>query len=186
LASASPRRKELLEGLGLQFKVMSVDVDESIDAKLSLEEMVKTLANRKAQALIEQTNTHDCVIAADTLVVKDGIIFGKPSDEEQAIEFLSALSATVHQVTTGVCIQYGNRRKLFAETTDVWFNEIPDSSIEYYIKNYKVLDKAGAYAIQEWIGLALIQKIEGCFFNVVGLPVSQVYRELKELGVVEI
>ena len=182
LASASPRRKELLEALGLQFEVRAVDLEESIDPSLEHKEMVKTLAARQANSLIQTTTTKACIIAADTLVVKGGNVYGKPKDRNEAISFLTELSGDVHEVMTGVCIFFGQQQKTFAETTRVHFNKIPHSEIEHYVDNHQVLDKAGAYAIQEWIGLAYIGKIEGCYFNVVGLPASRVYEELKAMG----
>ena len=179
LASGSPRRKMLLQDLGLDFKVKTVSFDESFPEDMPTEKVAEYLATGKNEANREKCKD-EIVLTADTVVVFNDRILGKPSTEGEAISTLKLLSGKVHQVTTGVCISSGEKRVSFSSTTKVKFQELTEDEIIAYVKNLKPMDKAGSYAIQEWIGLIGIEWIEGSYFNVVGLPVHDVYRILKE------
>ncbi len=174
----------MLEGLGLNFEIKPIDLKEIINPTLGPAEIVESLAVQKGTAFGDLPDDETCLISADTLVFLKNEILGKPKDEDDAASMLSKLSGVNHQVITGVFLRKGKERVIFSEITQVHFRSLNESEIQHYISNYEVLDKAGAYAIQEWIGLGFIEKIEGCYFNVVGLPTSQVFNELKQLGVV--
>lgn len=179
LASASPRRKELLSLAGVDFTVKVADVEEIIPENASPDEVVRSLALQKAQAVAK--DNPDCiVIGSDTVVALDGVILGKPKDEENAKQMLTALSGRSHTVYTGVALIHGEKIKNFCEATEVVFNELTDEEIVNYIATKEPMDKAGAYGIQGK-GCVLVEKIKGDYFNVVGLPVSRVYRELKDM-----
>jgi septum formation protein len=180
LASSSPRRKELLENLRLTFTISSSEVDESFDPTLSPEDVVMDLAERKAQVIFKE-NPNAFVIGSDTIVVADGQVLGKPTDEADAREMLKVLSGKKHYVYTGVSILSPNGTARFYERTEVWFWELSDEQINFYVQSGEPLDKAGAYGIQQ-LGSMLVKKINGDYFAVVGLPVSRTYRELKRLG----
>jgi septum formation protein len=180
LASSSPRRKELLENLRLTFTISSSEVDESFDPTLSPEDVVMDLAERKAQVIFKE-NPNAFVIGSDTIVVADGQVLGKPTDEADAREMLKMLSGKKHDVYTGVSILSQNGTARFYERTEVWFWELSDEQINFYVQSGEPLDKAGAYGIQQ-LGSMLVKKINGDYFAVVGLPVSKTYRELKRLG----
>jgi septum formation protein len=180
LASQSPRRKELLGLLDLDFKVEVREVEEIFPNSLDSSEVAEYLANLKAAAF---TNLSDeqLIITADTVVILDQQILGKPKDRTEAIQMLRSLSNRSHNVTTGVCIKSSDETISFSNTTKVYFKELTTSEIEYYIENYKPYDKAGSYGIQEWIGAIGITKIEGSYFNVVGLPIQELNCKLKKL-----
>ena len=179
LASASPRRKQLLEWASVAFDVMPADADESIPAGLPLEEIPVEIAQRKAEWVKRKVEPGRVILAADTLVIVGGEVLGKPTDRADALRMLCLLSGRVHQVITGVFITDSMKETAFAETTEVWFHPLENSGIEHYIDTYKPYDKAGAYAIQEWIGVTGIRAIQGDFYNVMGLPVSRVLQQLK-------
>ncbi len=179
LGSKSPRRKELLSGLGIQFEIRTLDTDEDYPDNLNHREVPRFLAKIKADALLESLKSEEILITSDTIVLLENEILGKPADEKQAFEMLRKLSGKPHEVITGVHIQSKKRSKTFQVITKVYFKELADDEIHYYIQNYKPFDKAGGYGIQEWIGYMGISKIEGSYFNVVGLPVSELYEELK-------
>ena len=181
LASASPRRKELLETAGLSFTVKVADVEEIIEENMSADEVVMSLALQKANA-VAKDNPDAVVIGADTVVVLDGEILGKPKSEENAISLLQMLSGRVHTVYTGVAMIKGEKVKNFCEATRVEFYPLEKEEIEAYVATKEPMDKAGAYGIQGR-GCVLIRKISGDYFNVVGLPVSAVYRELRDFDV---
>jgi septum formation protein len=185
LASGSPRRKQLLELAEIPFEVKVSDSDESFPAGLSSSETAMHIAANKALAvkanLIKHNGHAQTIIAADTVVVLQNKIIGKPRDREDAIAILSNLSGKTHKVITGVCILLSAKKVIFAEETEVEFYPLSISQIEYYIDHYKPYDKAGAYAIQEWIGAIGIKSIRGDFYNVMGLPVSKVVKELQSL-----
>lgn len=189
LASKSPRRSQLLKWAEIKFDVVVAETDESYPTGLSPEEVAIHIASNKAMDVknslqYDGTNGKDyTILAADTIVVLDNKIIGKPSGREDAINTLSMLSGRVHKVITGVCILTKEKKIVFAEQTEVEFCELLQSQVEYYIDNYKPYDKAGAYAIQEWIGVTGIKSINGDFYNVMGLPVSRVVKELKRLEV---
>lgn len=183
LASGSPRRKQLLEWAEIPFEVMVANTGESYPENLSTEEAALHIATNKALAVQSKsfTNGEDCtIIAADTIVTLENKIIGKPTDREDAIKILSDLSGKTHQVITGVCILSSSKKIIFAEKTEVEFHELTHAQIEYYIDKYKPYDKAGAYAIQEWIGVIGVKSIKGDFYNVIGLPVSRVVLELQK------
>lgn len=176
LASQSPRRRQLLEWADLDFEVIVVPTDESYDPALALEEIPVVIARQKAAAIDAPADS--IVIAADTIVVADGEVIGKPADEAEAIATLKKLSGRVHQVITGVYMK-GRTEVSFSDITYVEFHSITEEEIIYYIRKYSPYDKAGAYGIQEWIGVAAIKTIHGDFYNVMGLPVSRVLQALK-------
>jgi septum formation protein len=181
LASQSPRRKELLHLAEIDFDVMVANTDESYPEGLSFEETAIHIATNKALAVAERTDKTRTILAADTIVVCNDKIIGKPVDREDAIAILMALSGNTHQVITGVCILKDEKINSFADTTTVHFHEISLVQIIYYVDKYKPYDKAGAYAIQEWIGAIGIKKVEGDFYNVMGLPISRVVVALSTL-----
>ena len=178
LASKSPRRQELLKFITEDFTVQVSNVDESVSGTLTAEETVLQLATIKGEAVYSQ-HPSDTVISADTIVVLDGRILGKPHSEEEAVEMLSALSGRTHTVFTGVYITDGNKSISFAEKTQVMFNELSSEDIDKYIKSGEPFDKAGAYGIQGK-GSVMIEKINGDYYNVMGLPVSRLNKILKE------
>lgn len=180
LASNSPRRKELLKGLGVPFTVTVLpDIDESFPETLKAEEIPVYIARKKAMAYLSRMEESTLLITADTIVWLDGKVYGKPHDEEDAKQMLRALSGKTHQVITGVCLRTQNKEKTFYSLTDVSFSNLTDGEIEYYVYKYKPIDKAGAYGIQEWIGFAAVKEIKGSYFNVMGLPIHKLYQELK-------
>ncbi|WP_286843489.1 MULTISPECIES: Maf family protein [Sphingobacterium] len=180
LGSQSPRRKQLLAGLGLTFEVDVRETAEYVDPNLSAAEVVRQIAICKAEAFGDKK---DClVICADTIVVSDkGEILGKPKDEQEARETLTNLSGQKHVVLTAVAISREGKMSTFVETTTVYFYELELDEIDHYVTQFSPLDKAGSYGIQEWIGLIAIKKIEGEYNNVVGLPTAKLYQELKKL-----
>jgi septum formation protein len=180
LASSSPRRKELLENLRLTFTISSSEVDESFDPTLSPEDVVMDLAERKAQVIFKE-NPEAFVIGSDTIVVAEGQVLGKPTDDANATGMLKMLSGKKHEVYTGVSILSPNGTARFFERTEVWFWELTDEEINFYVQSGEPLDKAGGYGIQQ-LGSMLVRKINGDYFAVMGLPVARTYRELKRLG----
>lgn len=180
LASKSPRRRELLSELRIPFGVVNIGgIDESYPSSLPAEEIPLFLANKKADVYMSNFNGNELVITADTLVIADGRVLGKPHTHEEAISMLASLSGKVHKVVTGVSISTHGKRTTFASETEVKFADISREDIAYYVENYLPLDKAGAYGIQEWIGCVAVEWIKGSFYNVMGLPVHQLYKELK-------
>jgi len=179
LASASPRRKQLLEWAEIEFDIVIADTDESYPSHLLPQEVAIHIAQQKASAVKEKIDTDSTIIAADTIVVLNNEIIGKPKDRQDAITILSKLSGQVHEVITGVNIASKSEIS-FADVTEVEFHHLSQEQIEFYIDKYKPYDKAGAYAIQEWIGVIGIKRINGDFYNVMGLPVSRVVQALDE------
>jgi septum formation protein len=180
LASASPRRQQLLKELGLDFEVRPADVDEYYPENLGMTAIPEYLAQLKADALNGNMADDELIITADTIVWKDDKVLGKPATEAEAFEMLKSLSGSQHQVITGMHLQAKTKKVSFHAVTEVWFDELSDDEINFYIQKYKPFDKAGAYGIQEWIGFVGIYKIEGSFYNVMGLPVHKLYQYLKE------
>ena len=178
LASASPRRRQLLEEAGLRFRAATVDFNEVWPADLRGGEIAEFLAEGKAAAWNEDISPGQIIITADTVVWCHDTVLGKPADAEEAAQFLRMLSGCEHEVITGICLVSSDKKVTFSVTTRVTFRELSDEEIIYYIENYKPLDKAGAYGIQEWIGLRGITRIEGSYYNVVGMPVSDLYARL--------
>lgn len=180
LASKSPRRRELLSQLRIPFTVINLtDIDESYPNSIPAEDVPQFLANKKGDAYASTLRDNEIIITADTLVILDDKILGKPHDAEDAKRMLRMLSGKVHKVISGVCIMASQRRITFSTATEVKFANLSESDIEYYVSTYQPLDKAGAYGIQEWIGCIGIEYIRGSYYNVVGLPVHQLYDELK-------
>ena len=180
LSSNSPRRKELLGELGIDFEVRVIEgIDETYPKELSVEEVPQYIAREKARVYI--VGKDEVLLTADTVVVLGNEIMGKPHDEADAMRMLRQLSGKTHQVITGVCLTTNDKQVTFADVTDVSFADLTAEEIKFYVDNFRPLDKAGAYGIQEWIGLAGVTGIKGSYFNVVGLPVHRVYAELKKL-----
>ncbi len=183
LSSNSPRRKELLAGLGIPFKTLVIQgIDESYPDTLPACEIAEYISVKKAEPYRESlTGTDNVVLTADTVVVLGNSVMGKPTDEQDAYRMLSALSGHTHQVYTGVCLTTATAQRHFSVCTDVTFKSLSDDEIWHYIREYKPLDKAGAYGIQEWIGYIGITGIRGSYYNVMGLPVQRIYEELNRL-----
>lgn len=182
LASRSPRRKQLLEWAELSFEIIVKETEEDYPSDLPAEEVPVHIARNKALAVKSEIGDNRTILAADTVVVLDNRIIGKPVDREDAISILSALSGKEHQVITGVVILNNGRETAFSDITRVSFHSLTEEQICFYIDKYKPYDKAGAYAIQEWIGVVGIKSIHGDFYNVMGLPVSRVVKALQEGG----
>lgn len=180
LASKSPRRQELLKGIGLNFNVLTKDVDESYPSRLSVYEVAPYLSLKKAKAF-EDAELPDnyMIITADTIVVIGDEILGKPKDKENACEMLLKLSGKKHSVITGVTIRTKDRTKTFSAVSNVVFEKLDSEEINYYVDNFKPFDKAGSYGIQEWIGYIGVSAVEGSYFNVMGLPTQKLYTVLK-------
>lgn len=181
LASNSPRRKELLAGLGLPFEVRVLQgIDESYPDDLPVSDVALYIAGKKADAYRSVLQPDELIITADTVVIVDNEILGKPVDEADAERMLRLISGRTHQVTTGVCLLSSERESRFAVTTDVTFKQLSIDEIRYYITHYQPFDKAGAYGIQEWIGYIGVTGLHGSYYNVMGLPVQRIYTELQE------
>lgn len=185
LASQSPRRKQLLEWAEIPFKVVLQSTDESYPSNLSVEEIPVHIARQKAlevKKTLPDSQVGETILAADTVVVVGTKIIGKPADREDAIDILTSLSATTHRVITGVVILHHGLETAFADITHVEFHPLSIEQICFYVDKYKPYDKAGAYAIQEWIGVTGIKSVKGDFYNVMGLPVSRVVQVLNTLS----
>lgn len=181
LASASPRRRQLLQWAEVPFEVIVKPTDETFPTGLKPKDAAVYIAQQKALAVKDSLDESRIIIAADTIVVLDGCIIGKPKDKEHAIAILSQLQGRAHQVITGVTILQGSRQISFSDITEVSFHELTMEQILFYVEKYKPYDKAGAYAIQEWIGVVGIKSVNGDFYNVMGLPVSRVVKELSQI-----
>ena len=180
LASKSPRRADILRMIGIDFKVIPSNIKEKIDGRITKNKIAEFLSQKKAET-ISVKYPNDIIIGADTIVISKGEIFGKPKDEEESKQMLKMLSGNSHEVITGVTLINEGKGaiKTFSEATEVFVCEIPKNQIEYYIKNFNTLDKAGGYGIQEWFSI-WIEKINGCYYNVMGLPASKFYLNLQE------
>ncbi len=179
LASKSPRRQQLLRDLGLTFSVQSMNIPEVFPEGLEITEVPVYLAELKAEAFRPILKDNQLVITADTIVCLDGQVMNKPDGYADGFRMLRGLSGKKHQVLTGVCLLTTEKKVSFYASTDVWFKDLSDEEIHYYLENFHPYDKAGAYGIQEWIGYIGIYHIEGSFFNVMGLPVQSLYEHLK-------
>ena len=180
LASNSPRRKELLSGLDLQFEVRVLqDIDESYPQELPTQEIAEYISKKKAAAYVKTMADDELVITADTVVILGNEVMGKPKDENDAKRMLGELSGRTHQVATGVTLSTRQRQVSFSVVTDVTFKQLTDDEIGYYVSHYQPYDKAGAYGIQEWIGYVGVTALNGSYFNVMGLPVQRIYEALK-------
>lgn len=181
LASNSPRRKELLGGLGLEYEVRTLKgIDESYPEGLDFTDIPLHIARAKANAYKTTMHEDELLITADTIVWAESKVLGKPVDADDARQMLRVLSGKTHQVVTGVCLTGAGEQRAFSTVTDVTFDTLTDSEINYYIEQYRPFDKAGAYGIQEWIGYVGVTSINGSYFNVMGLPVQRLYKELQQ------
>ncbi len=181
LASNSPRRKELLAGLDIDFEVRVVkDINESYPEELPTRDIAEYISKKKAAAYQKMIADDELVITADTIVVLDHEVMGKPKDKEDASRMLHELSGKIHQVITGVTLTTTQRQMSFSVETDVTFKRLTDDEVNYYVDHYKPYDKAGAYGIQEWIGYIGVTALRGSYFNVMGLPVQRIYEALKQ------
>lgn len=178
LASKSPRRQFLLKELGLNFTVHTKDVDESFPESLKAQDIPLYLCKKKAEAFDVDIAENTIVITADTIVWIEAQVLNKPENYDDAVRMLKKLSGKMHEVYTGVCLKSKNKTVAFYALTKVYFKELSDFEIDFYVKNYNPYDKAGAYGAQEWIGYIAVEKIEGSYFNVMGLPVKEVYEQL--------
>ena len=182
LSSNSPRRKELLAGLDIPFEVRVIeDIDESYPDSLPTGEIAEYIAQKKAAAY--EVGNDEVLITADTIVVLDDQILGKPADAEEAKQMLRSLSGKTHHVITGVCLKSRDQQHHFSVISEVTFKTLAEEEISYYVETYKPFDKAGAYGIQEWIGYIGVTGLSGSYFNVMGLPVQRIYEELKKFNV---
>ncbi|UJP64753.1 Maf family nucleotide pyrophosphatase [Mongoliitalea daihaiensis] len=181
LASQSPRRKELLANLDIPFEVRVKGTDESFPSELPVEDVAYFLAKKKAMAFMEELEEDTLLITADTVVIVRGKVLNKPRNREEALEMLRLLSGTSHQVCTGVAFAYQGKVYADIDAAQVYFRTLEQAEMEYYVDRYRPYDKAGAYGIQEWIGYVGVEKIEGSFYTVMGLPVHLVYRWVRRL-----
>lgn len=181
LASGSPRRKELLAGLGIDFRIFCLpDIDESYPPSISAKDAARFISEKKADAYKQIIKQNELYITADTVVVCQDTVLGKPESRQDAVDMLKLLSGQTHSVITGVTVISAERKTSFSTTTEVRFCQLADEEIGYYVDKYAPLDKAGAYGIQEWIGFIGVENITGSYFNVMGLPVQRLYQELKK------
>ncbi|MFD2036860.1 Maf family nucleotide pyrophosphatase [Belliella marina] len=179
LASKSPRRNELLKGLGITFSVRTKDTDESYPSAMDVYEVAGYLSEKKASAFLQEIEEDEVLITADTVVISNNEILGKPKDKEDAFRMIKSLSGGTHEVVTGITITSLAKQVSLQDKVRVSFKKLDDQEIEYYIDTFKPFDKAGAYGIQEWIGYVAVDRIEGSFYTVMGLPVHLVYDQLK-------
>lgn len=182
LASKSPRRSQLLSEAGFEFTIRTLDTDESFSADMPVEIVPEYLAIKKAEAILPLLQPDEILLAADTVVILDGVIFGKPENAEEATWMLRQMSGRSHQVITGVCLLTTSREVVFSDQSLVYFNELSPAEIDFYLEKYQPYDKAGSYGIQEWIGHCKINRIDGSYANVMGLPVHRVYQALRDWG----
>jgi septum formation protein len=182
LASQSLRRRELIKGLDIPFEVAdNYNFDESYPSDMPIDDVAGFLAEKKSDVCPRQLTEKEILVTADTMVKCQNELIGKPEDRQDAIKMLKKLSGCKHEVITGVCIKSNWRKTVFSVSSYVFFTELTSGDIEYYVDNYRPFDKAGAYGIQEWIGYAGIERIEGSYYNVMGLPVARLWKELKNL-----
>lgn len=180
LGSKSPRRQELIAGLGLNFEIRTKEVEEIYPEDIEPTKVAIYLSKLKAQPLVQSLSKNEILLTSDTTVILENKVLGKPNTLEEAKTMIEALSGKKHQVITGVSLISNNKSVVFSVTTNVFFKALSKEEIEYYVSHFKPLDKAGAYGIQEWIGQVGVEKIEGSYYNVVGLPVERVWDELKK------
>ena len=178
LGSNSPRRQELLKSLGFDFLNKPINADESFPVDLLAEEIPLYLAEKKADAYPDDLKENEILITADTIVWCEGKVFNKPANFVEGKKMLETLSGKMHEVFTGVCLKSGNKQTTFYDVSKVYFKKLKPEEIEYYLMNFKPYDKAGGYGVQDWLGYIGIDKIEGSFYNVMGLPVKELYEEL--------
>lgn len=178
LGSGSPRRQQLLRDAGLEFTTEPINADESFSGSLRGEDIAKFLCDKKASAYPRTLKENELLITADTIVWINDVVLNKPANEFEAKQMLQFLSGKMHQVFTGVCLKTTSKQISFTDETKVYFKNLSEAEIDFYIKSYKPFDKDGSYGAQDWLGLIGVEKIEGSYFNVMGLPVHRVYEEL--------
>jgi septum formation protein len=183
LASNSPRRKEILGGLRIPFTIQLKEIAEDFEPHLQREEIAEHLAEHKASAYKKDLGPDEVVLTADTIVWLQNSVLNKPKDLAEAKTMLQRLSGNVHEVITGVCLQSKEKQEVFHDVSKVYFRKLSEAEIDFYLANFKPLDKAGAYGVQEFIGMIGIERIEGSYFNVMGLPIHLVYEKLKDFGI---
>jgi septum formation protein len=179
LGSQSPRRKELLKGLDIEFEIRVADIDESFPVEMKTDEVGEFIAQNKLDAIQRTNNLNELIICSDTIVVLGNEILGKPTDKLDAARMLKKLSGKTHLVISSVAMADTNKKLTFSDKTEVTFKNLSEEEIEYYLENYAPYDKAGSYGVQEWIGMTAITKMDGSYFTVMGLPVHRVYEEMK-------
>ena len=179
LGSKSPRRQELIKQLGFDFEIRTKEVEEIYPDTIAAEDVPEYLAQLKAQPLLDDLAPNDILLTSDTVVIHKGIVLGKPKDREDAIQMISALSNSSHRVITGVHLASLEKQHSFSTTTEVFFSSLAEDEIVHYVDTFKPFDKAGSYGIQEWIGYIGVKKIHGCYYNVMGLPLHDVYAALR-------
>ncbi|MEJ6492610.1 MAG: Maf family protein [Flavobacteriales bacterium] len=182
LGSQSPRRKKLLAGLDIPFEVRVADIDESFPSNMPIPKIAEYVATQKWKALISNSKDDELIICSDTVVVLDKTILEKPKDKKDGKQMLQKLSGQKHTVITGVALGTRNEFHSFSDSTHVYFANLSAEEIDYYLDNYEPYDKAGSYGVQEWIGMMAIEKLEGSYYNVMGLPVQKLYQVLKNWG----
>ena len=180
LASKSPRRAQLLSEAGFNFEIRTKEVEENFPPTMPIDEVPIFLAKKKAHSMHAEIEGEEIILAADSIVALGQKIYGKPKDEEEAISVLKQLSGKKHRVITGVCLLSRAKEKCFAGVSNVYLAELSEEEIQYYVRKYQPYDKAGSYAIQEWIGLCKVNKIEGTFSNIMGLPMEMVYAAFRD------
>ncbi|MGB0915713.1 MAG: Maf family nucleotide pyrophosphatase [Crocinitomicaceae bacterium] len=180
LASKSPRRQELIKELGFPFEIRTKEVDEIYPSELSPYDVAEYLAKLKSEPIVSSLSDGDVLLTSDTVVLNNGHILGKPLNRNEAVEMIKSLSGGSHEVITGVQLKSVRKTISFSSVTQVYFSELTDDEINFYVDKYKPFDKAGSYGIQEWIGYIGVSKIEGCYYNVMGLPIHDVYQSLKQ------
>jgi len=185
LGSKSPRRQELIKGMGFEFEIRTLDTDESYPKSLLGKDVAGYLATIKADALIPSLNENELLLTSDTVVIVEGEVLGKPTNEDEAIGMLSKLSGKSHEVITGVHLASKKQRNTFSVTTEVVFHPLSKEEISFYVQNFKPFDKAGSYGIQEWIGYIGIDKMNGSYYNVMGLPSAELWQQLRKLGYIQ-
>jgi septum formation protein len=179
LASNSPRREELLRGIDIDFEVKVLpDIDESYPDNIPSEEIAEFVAIKKAKPYAASLHEDELLLTADTIVLLEDTVLGKPANKKEAKQMLRQLSGKTHRVITGVCLTSTKKQTSFSATSDVEFGKLTDQEIEYYVERYSPMDKAGAYGVQEWIGYVAVKHINGSYYNIMGLPIQRVYREL--------
>jgi septum formation protein len=185
LASKSPRRQELLKGIGVNFEIQTRNVEEKYSEDLDVYTVPAYLSELKAGPFLNDNYISSVVITSDTVVVLEGAILEKPKSEKEAVEMILKLGGNTHEVVTGVCVLIQGVKNTFSNITKVTFDPISKNEAEFYVKEFNPLDKAGSYGIQEWIGYAKISRIEGCYYNVMGLPLRDLYNKLIAFGIIE-
>lgn len=179
LASKSPRRSFLLKEAGLEFEVRTREVDESYPPEMPVEEVAEFLAKKKADGVSDFIENEEIIITSDTIVILNGVIYGKPKDDADAVRMLREISGTMHRVITGVCIRSKEKEVAFSDIAEVYISDMTDEEIRYYIDTCQPFDKAGSYGIQEWLGYVKVARINGSYATVMGLPVHRVYETLQ-------